>query len=305
VGTNDFMDVMHVLVAFVRVAEEGSFSAAARQLGVTPSAISRQVSRLEKFMGVRLLHRTTRHLRLTEAGLEALERGREMIESAQAALQVAEGHMRVPKGLVRMSAPKAFARHVLQEHLLTFLKCFPEVDLQLIVTDRQVDPIRENVDLMVRLTDNPPQGLAARRLLPVRQLVVASPSYLNSHPTILVPQDLTRHSCLSLGEQERDSHWRFLRDNEVIEVLVRGRYTINHSEMRLEAVEAGLGIGCVPDFVASSSIKTGKVVHLLSEWTFESNYHGAAYLVFAASRHTTPKIRVLIDHLVGALKDSA
>jgi DNA-binding transcriptional LysR family regulator len=302
VGTNDFMEVMQELVAFVRVAQAGSFSAAARQLGMTPSAVSRQVSRLEKAMGVHLLHRTTRQLRLTDVGLEALQRGCEMIEAAQASLQVADGHMRSPKGLVRMSAPKAFARRVLQPHLLTFLKSHPAVDLHLIVADRLVDPLRENVDLVVRLTNDPPPGMVARPLMPVQQLVVASPEYLASHDPILAPQDLMNHRCLSLGEQERDNRWRFAREGESIEVLVQGRYTVNHSEMRLEAVEDGLGVGCIPDFMARGALQAGKVVRLLPDWSFESNYHGTAFLLSATSRYTAPKVRVLIDHLVAALQ---
>ena len=110
--TDDFLEVMHELVAFVRVAETGSFSAAARQQGVTPSAISRQVARLEKTMGVSLLQRTTRQLRLTDGGLEVLTHGRAMVAAAQATLEVAEGHVGEPQGLVRVSAPKAFARHM-------------------------------------------------------------------------------------------------------------------------------------------------------------------------------------------------
>ncbi len=302
--TDDFLEVMHELVAFVRVAEVGSFSGAALQLGVTPSAISRQVSRLEKAMGVSLLRRTTRQLRLTEAGLAVLEHGRVMVSAAQASLQVAEGHIGTPKGLVRMSAPKAFSRHVLEPVLLDFLVKHPAVDVHLLVVDRIVDPLREGVDLVVRLTDDPPQGMVARPLMPVRQLVLASPGYVAGHSAVHVPEDLMGHSCLAIGEQERDSRWRFMRDKESVEVTVKGRYTLNHSEMRLAAVQAGLGIGCVPDFVARESLTAGRVTRLLPEWAFDTNYQGMAYLLFAGSRYTAPKVRVLIDHLVAALSQA-
>lgn len=303
--TDDFLEVMHELVAFVRVAEAGSFSAAARRHGMTPSAVSRQVARLEKTMGVSLMQRTTRHMRLTEAGMEVLQRGREMIAAAEASMRVADGHVGSPRGLVRISAPKAFARHVLHQPLMTFLHSYPDVDLHLLATDQPVDPLREGFDLVVRLTDDPPQGMVARALLPVKQMVLASPSYLASHPSIALPEDLMTHSCLSIGEQERDSRWRFVRGDDEVEVAVAGRYTLNHSVMRLEAVEAGLGVGCAPDFVALDAIAEGRVVQLLSEWAFDTNYQGMAYLLFSASRYTTPKVRVLIDHLVGALKPLA
>lgn len=299
--TDDFLAVMHELVAFVRVAEAGSFSAAARRYGNTPSAVSRQVARLEQAMGVSLLQRTTRQLRLTEAGLEVLERGREMVNAAEASLRMAEGHVGTPKGRVRISAPKAFARHVLQQAVLSFLKKHPDVDVHLLVVDRPVDPLREGVDLVIRLTDDPPPGMVARALMPVRQLVLASPSYLASHEDIRTPEDLMAHSCLSIGEQAGDSRWRFSRGNDAVALTVAGRCTVNHSEMRLAAVEAGLGVGCVQDFVAHDALAAGRVVRLLPEWTFDTNYQGMAYLLFSASRYTTPKVRVLIDHLVAAL----
>ncbi len=299
--SNDFLDVMQELVAFVRVAEAGSFSAAARAQGVTPSAISRQVARLEKALGLALLQRTTRQLRLTDAGLAVLEHGRAMVAAARATLEVAEGHVDVPRGRVRLSAPKAFARQVLHRPVLDFLQRYPEVDVHFLVQDRAVDALREGVDLVVRLTDDPPPGMVARALCLVQQWVVASPAYLAAHPPVHTPDDLMAHSCIALGEQERDGRWRFVRGDEAVEVAVTGRYTVNHSEMRLAAVEAGLGIGCMPDFGAREALAAGRVVRLLADWTFDTHYQGTAYLLFAASRHTAPKVRALIDHLVAAL----
>lgn len=304
-GSNDFLDVMQELVAFVRVAEAGSFSAAARAQGVTPSAISRQVARLEKALGLALLQRTTLQLRLTDAGLAVLEHGRAMVAAARATLEVAEGHVDVPRGRVRISAPKAFARQVLHRPMLDFLQRYPEVDVHFLVQDRPVDALREGVDLVVRLTDDPPPGMVARALCPVQQWVVASPAYLAAHPPVHTPDDLMAHSCIALGEQERDGRWRFVRGDEAVEVAVTGHYTVNHSEMRLAAVEAGLGIGCMPDFGAREALAAGRVVRLLGDWTFDTHYQGTAYLLFAASRHTAPKVRALIDHLVAALAPAA
>lgn len=308
-GSNDFLDVMQEMVAFVRVAEAGSFSAAARAQGVTPSAISRQVARLEKALGLALLQRTTRQLRLTDAGLAVLEHGRAMVAAARATLEVAEGHVGVPRGRVRISAPKAFARQVLHRPVLDFLQRYPEVDVHFLVQDRPVDALREGVDLVVRLTDDPPPGMVARALCPVQQFVIASPAYLAAHAPVHTPDDLMHHSCIALGEQERDGRWRFVRgegaNEEAVEVAVTGRYTVNHSEMRLAAVEAGLGIACMPDFGARAAIAEGRVVRLLSDWTFDTRYQGTAYLLFAASRHTAPKVRALIDHLVAALDPGA
>ena len=307
------------MVTFLRVAELGSFSAAAAQLGVTTSAASRQVTRLEKELGVQLMQRTTRQLRLTAAGLEALARCGELVTAAQGTMQIAQRYTGDPRGQVRISAPKAFAKRVLHPLLLTFLQRYPEVDVQLIVADRDIDPIREEVDLVVRLTQHPPEGLVARPLRRVQQVLCATPHYLAQHPAITHPQDLMAHSCLSLGEQPNDHHWRFRKTgatgkpgktdkadgaanaSEVAQVVVRGRYVANHSEVRLDAVLAHLGVGCLPNFIAHDALQRGDVVPVLPDWEFQANYDGTAYVLWPPSRFLPPKCRVLIDHLAEAL----
>jgi DNA-binding transcriptional LysR family regulator len=298
---NEFLKVLPEMVTFLRVAELGSFSAAAKQLGMTPSAVSRQVTRLETELGVQLIRRTTRQLCLTEPGVEAFGRCSELVAAGQATMQIAQKHMREPKGRVRLSAPKAFARHVLHPQILEFLKCYPDVDVQLIVTDRDVDPIRESVDLVIRLTNDPPQGLAARRLLAVEHILCVTPHYLAQSGQIRHPLDLPGRSCLYLGEHEHDNHWRFCKGNESVEVLVNGRYVANHSEIRLDGVLAHLGVGCLPDFMAREALESGAIRRILSDWEFQANYHGQAYILYPPSRFTVPKCRVLIDHLIAGL----
>jgi DNA-binding transcriptional LysR family regulator len=300
-GMNDFLDVLPEMVAFVRVAELGHFSAAALQLGVTPSAVSRQVKRLEKVLGVQLIQRTTRQLRLTEPGIEAFSRCSELVTAAQATMQVGDQYAGRPRGVVRVSAPKAFARHMLHPVIISFLRKYPEVDVQLIVTDLVIDPIRDGVDLVVRLTSDPPLGLAARRLLPVRQILCATPRYLRQAPRIDHPQDLMAHSCLYLGERERDNRWRFTRGERSVEVVVHGRYIANHSEIRLDGVLADLGVGCIPHFVAREALASGAVNRVLTDWEFQANYAGHAYILYPPTRFSIPKFRALIDHLVGHL----
>lgn len=301
-GTNAFLKILPEMVAFLRVAELGSFSAAASQLGMTPSAVSRQVTRLEKELGVQLIQRTTRQLRLSEAGVEAFEHCRALVAAAQATMQVAQQFTGEPRGQVRISAPKAFARHVLHPLLMDFLERFPNLDIQLIVADRDIDPIREGVDLVVRLTPDPPQGLVARPLMPVRQVLCAAPSYLREKGAIGHPRDLLAHSCLYLGEQERDNRWRFRQGDEAVEVVVQGRYVANHSEIRLDAVRGGLGVGCLPDFMARDALDSGSIVRVLGDWEFQANYQGQAYLLFPQNGFMPSKCRALIDHLAAALR---
>jgi len=307
VGTNSFLKVLPEMVTFVRVAELGSFSAAADLLGMTPSAASRQVKRLEKEIGVQLLQRTTRQLRLTEPGAEAFARCRELVLAAQGAMEIGEQFAARPSGLVRISAPKAFARRVLHAHILEFLRRYSEVDVQLIVADRDVDPIREGVDLVVRLTTKPPEGLVARQLMPVGHILCASPRYLSAHAAIEHPGDLAAHSCLSLGEHERDNHWRFGKkgEKEETEIIVRGRYVSNHSEVRLEGALADLGVAVVPAFVAREALAAGSLVRVLPGWEYRGNYQGHAYILHPPNRFMAPKCRALVDHLMGALSASS
>jgi DNA-binding transcriptional LysR family regulator len=296
------LKILPEMVTFMRVAELGSFSAAASQLGMTPSAASRQVARLEKELGVQLIQRTTRQLRLSESGIEAFAHCRDLVAAAQATMQVTQRFVSEPRGRVRVSAPKAFARHVLHPLLMAFLERYPDVDIQLIVADRDIDPIREGVDLVVRLTRDPPQGLVARPLMAVRQVLCAAPRYLQEKGAIGHPRDLLAHSCLYLGEQERDNRWRFCKGDEVVDVIVQGRYVANHSEIRLDGVLSGLGVGCVPDFVARHALDSGAIVRVLDDWEFQANYQGQAYLLFPPNSFMPSKCRALIDHLAAALR---
>lgn len=166
------------MVVFVKVVEAGSFSAAARQLGSSPSAVSRSIARLEKALAIRLLQRTTRKLRLSDAGEEVFRRCREMAGAAQAVMDLSGRFTREAEGLIRVSVPKAVGRYVIHPHMPEFLRRYPKVDVQLILEDRYVDLIDDNVDLSIRITDEPPPGLVGRELFPIEHLLCATPQYL-------------------------------------------------------------------------------------------------------------------------------
>ena len=172
---NNPLDSLPDMAVFARVVDAGSFSAAARQLGIAPSAVSRQVARLEGVLRVRLLERTTRKLRLTEAGTAAYTRCQAMVAAAREVLALSDTSTTTPRGLVRISMPKAFGRLVVHPLMAAFLQQYPEVDVQLVITDRTVDLFEEAIDLAIRITDTPPPGLAGRPLMRIRHLACASP----------------------------------------------------------------------------------------------------------------------------------
>ena len=300
-GTNQAADLLPYMAAFAHVVEAGSFSAAAREIGSTPSALSRQIARLEQRLGLRLLERTTRQLRLNEAGQAFYAQCRQALQAADAALALSEGMMRSPRGQVRLSVPKAYGKFLIAPLMGPFLQRYPEIDVQLRISDLSPDLIEDGFDLMVQVTDQPPEGLAGRPLGEVRQLLCASPEYLARHGTPDHPQALLRHSCLYLGETAGDHRWHLRRDGEQQVVAVHGRFVSNHSEARLQAALAHLGITCLPHFTAAEALAAGRLVEVLPGWRYTGSYQGAAWLLWRQDRQLPPKLRVLIDFLAAQL----
>jgi len=292
------------MAVFVRVVEAGSFSAAARQLGTTASAVSRQVARLEQELSLRLLERTTRQLRLNEAGNEFYAHCRAMLDAAEQALAIGERLMSRPRGLVRLSVPKAYGKFVISPLMPNFLRRYADVDVQLHISDQSPDLIEDGFDLLVKVTDQPPEGLAGKPLGPVRQLLCASPHYLQQQGTPQHPQELLRHSCMFLGENAGDNRWHFSNGDQQEVVTVRGRYISNHSEARLDAAVGDIGITVLPQFTAAQALAEGRLREVLPQWRYTGSYQGAAWLLWRQNLHLPPKQRVLIDYLSEALTTS-
>ncbi|MBO5392694.1 MAG: LysR family transcriptional regulator, partial [Pseudomonas sp.] len=289
------LSLLAEMVVFVKVVEAGSFSEAARQLGTSPSAVSRSVARLEKALAIRLLQRTTRKLGLTDAGEEVFKRCDEMACSAQAVMDLSGRFTREAEGLIRLSVPKAVGRYVIHPHMPEFLRRYPKVDVQLILEDRYVDLIDDNIDLSIRITDQPPPGLVGRQLFPIEHLLCATPQYLAGHGVPQQPEDLRDHSCIYLGETPADARWKFRQGGRSVTVGVRGRYAANHTGVRLDAVLQHIGIGSLPYFTARQALEEGRVVQVLPEWDFIASYHGGAWLLQTPTRYLPPKLRVFID----------
>ncbi|GAB2787511.1 LysR family transcriptional regulator [Halomonas shantousis] len=293
------MGLMPYMAVFVKVVECGSFSGAAERLGTTASAVSRQVASLEAALSVKLLERTTRKLRLSEAGVEAYVRCCHLVESCQAVMEVTSRFNSSPQGLVKLSVPKAFGRKLVGPHIPAFLRMYPDISVQLMLTDNPVDLISDDLDLMIKITDMPPLGLAARPLTNVCHVLCATEKYLSEHGIPLHPRDLAQHSCLYLGEIPSDNRWQFRHKgtNECVNVTVSGRFVTNHSEARLDGVLEDLGIGCLPVFTAEEALKKGRIVQVLPDWHYVTSYFGMAWILYQPNRYLSPKCRVLIDYL--------
>lgn len=297
----DLFALLPDMATFARVVETGNFSLAARQLGSTPSTVSRQIKRLEEALGARLVERSTRQVRVTEAGAEVYRYCRDMVGSAAGAVDAA-GQSGKPQGRVSISAPTAYAKTVIHPLIPDFLREYDDVDVHLVFTDRDIDPLRDGIDLVIRLTRTPSPGLAGRQLGAVRWLLAASPAYLAARGTPGAPRDLGQHDCLSLGESADDQRWRLRRGTQIQTVEVRGRYLANHVGARLEAALEHWGIASLPDFAAADALRRGELVEVLADWTFEPRaYLGPVWLLYPPNRFMPPKMRALIDYLARRL----
>ncbi|EMK6667455.1 LysR family transcriptional regulator [Vibrio fluvialis] len=286
------------LATFILVVNEGSFTAAAHKLGVTPSALSKLITRLELALSVKLFERTTRKLIITQAGQKVYDQCLVMVNAAQQAVELSGSDHTEPSGALTVAAPEAFLNSVLQPFVVPFLKKYPQIQLKLRAADGEIDLFKHNIDVAFKLTDKPDENLVLRELCKTNLVLCASPDYLEERGVPTHPTHLTEHDCLYLAETDKDHLWDFLKDDEFHTVSVSGRYAVNHSQMRLNGVKNGLGIGIFHDFVVQDALAEGKVVQLLKDWTIKSNYHGAIAMQYAQTKYMPARLRVFIDYVM-------
>ncbi|MRW85035.1 LysR family transcriptional regulator [Pseudoduganella sp. FT26W] len=289
------------MAIFAQVVDSGGFSAAARHLGVTTSAVSRHVARLEAHLGGRLLLRTTRALSLTELGQQVHAACARMLSTAREVHAMAGSYSARPNGVIRVSAPVVFGLTWLAPRLPDFLAQYPEVDVRLTLIDRTVDLAEDGVDLAIRIARDLSPGLAARPLCAMRYVLVASPAYLARHGAPAAPDDLPSHACCYLGYGSFGPDWRMKRGDEQVDIHVASRLTINNSAAIVTLAEAGGAIGLVPDFAARAALEAERLQLLLPDWEFDDPYTGSIHAVYTPGRHLALKVRALIDYLVQAV----
>ena len=297
-NTNKLIASLPDMAILVTVVEEGSFSAAGRKLAITPSAVSRQIARLERNLSIKLIERTTRKMQLSAQGKPVYELCRTMLSAAREVAAITHLSNTDLQGVIRIAAPKAVAKHLLEPLLISFAQQHPQISLHIKVTDFIVDPIHNEVDLLVSLAQHPNLGLISKDLTPVKIVLCASADYMAQHAELNCPQDLTNHSCITLGEGDDSGVLQFSRGRQKAVVEVSGRYSVNHSEMRLNAIKQGLGVGLLPDFVARDELDKGDLVEVLPSWTIKHNYQGTVRLQYAQSKYIPERLKLLVKHLV-------
>ncbi len=287
---------------FIAVMETRSFVGAAGKLGTSSGQASKLLSRLEADLGVRLLNRTTRSVSPTEAGRAYHERLRPLIEELDTLDLDIRNISQSPRGRLRLTAPLTFGILELAPALNEFAGRYPDIELDVSFSDRVVNLVDEGFDMAVRVGRPDDSSLIIRKLCAVRIMVVAAPAYLDRHLPPETPEDLTRHSCIIDANFRDPLRWPF-KDavGQVQNVSVDGRIRYSNAEACLQAAEAGLGLACVPGFVAGEAIRSGRVVCILQG--FEPDPYDV-HVLYPHSRHLATKVRLLVDALGKRYRDT-
>jgi DNA-binding transcriptional LysR family regulator len=289
-GTFDGIELLTLVV------EAGSFAAAARKRGVTPSAVSRRIATLERDLGVPLLARTTRSLRLTQDGQAFHERCVRILEELNEARDAMARARKRPAGLLRVEAPLALGREVIAPRLPPFLERYPEIRLDLTLRDQLVDPIAEGLDLVVRIGTLADSTLIARRLGSSRLVFCASPAYLRRHGTPRTPADLARHQCLGYLTEGRPRPFEFVSQAGVQLVQIAGPCHANDADVLRQLAVAGRGVVALFDFLVAEDLARGALVTLLADHPSSS---WPIHALYPKNRHLVPKVGVFLDFLAG------
>jgi DNA-binding transcriptional LysR family regulator len=284
------------MAAFVRVVDSKGFSAAAAGLGLTPSAVSKLVTRLETRLGVRLLQRTTRALHLTEEGEVFYAAAQRIVGEIETLEDQITGHSGTPQGLLRVTTSLAFASHQLAPVLSEFLARHPLVQLDLLPTDRVIDMVEEGVDIAIRIGRLADTSFMARKIGEDKRLICAAPSYLARHGTPRRPEELARHNCIVSRERAYLNRWAFKIDGQVSEIEVGGRVAISEGEMQMQLALQGIGIARLTRLTLARAIRDGALVPLLDD--FSADEPVAIHAVYPHRRHLAAKVPAFVNFLI-------
>jgi len=297
------LDLLAGLRTFVRVAESGSFSAVAREIGATQPAVSRQISALEQHLDARLIQRTTRSLTLTEDGRDLLDHARRVLDCVEEA-EVAVGRRQgTPSGLVRIATPSTFGRLYVAPRMRRLLDRYPELSVELHMSDSVTDMIAGGIDLAIRGGVVQEASLVARRIGSSARSVVASTDYLDRNGTPLHPSDLARHSCIAFLQGAAPNEWRFNGPDGAVSVEIGGRFRTDSSDALREAVMAGVGLALASSWVFGADLTSGRAKAVLQRYQAEQV---PIHAVYPSRRNLAPRTRAVIDFLLDEFRlDSA
>jgi DNA-binding transcriptional LysR family regulator len=289
------MDKLASIRAFTRVVEQGGFAAAARELRLSRSAVNKYVIDLEQELGVQLLARTTRKVTPTENGQAYYERCRAILADLEEADVAVTRLQSEPRGLLRVNAPMSFGTLHLGGAVADFMEKHPQLQIQLVLSDQQIDPVQEGFDLTLRIADLPSSSLVARRIVPARRVVCASPAYLERRGVPKHPDDLRQHDCLAYGHLATGNQWKLVGADGDHWIRIPWTLCTNNAEVLRDAAVAGRGIALLPTFIAGADLQEGRLRTVLPEYQAPEI---SVYAIYPQTRHLSVKVRLFIDFLV-------
>jgi DNA-binding transcriptional LysR family regulator len=284
------------ITAFALAVETGGFSAAARQLGLTPSALSKLIGRLEDRLGSRLLHRTTRRLKLTSEGEVFYTRVRPILTALDEAENEVSEAAATPRGQLRLRCGIAFGMHQLTHAIPRFLARYPDISLDLTFSDQPAPQAEESFDLALRFGIPDEMTAVVRHICNVGRVICAAPAYLERYGTPRTPDDLQRHNCLWITSLPALRRWPFDTDEGIRVVHIDGNVAVNNGETVLQLALAGVGITRLTDVTVGAALASGALVPILTDWHHVEPVPLVA--TYPSGRHLTAKVRAMIDFLV-------
>jgi DNA-binding transcriptional LysR family regulator len=287
-------DQLAAMAIFARIVEMRSFTEAAQDLGLSKSALSKELARLETALGVSLLKRTTRRVDVTEVGRAYYGYCARMVGEMKSADAFLKQFQEEPFGNLRLAAPVTFGNRVIVPLLASFIKGYPHVQADLELTDRAVDVAEEGLDLAILISRDKPEQLSCIALMPVAWGLYAAPDYLAQHPQIRTPAHLVRHGFLSFRANTLSPALSLQRGKRQVELKVRYLLRSNNSISLMQAAKMGTGIAYLPRYVAEEAVADGTLRQLLPEWGSEQRF---AYATYQESRYLSPRVRLFVEHL--------
>src|SRR5665213_1028210 len=289
------MDRLDAMQAFVAVADLQGFAPAARKLGLSPSAVTRLIAALEDRVGARLLQRTTRQVALTDVGARYLERVRRILGDVEEAEAAAEGERSRPSGRLVVSAPVGFGRLHVSPVMSAYLKRYPEVSAELLLSDQMINLVEDGVDLAVRIGHLPDSTLVARHVGEMRRIVVASKAYLERRGEPDTPQAIASHDTIQFGAATTAPEWRFVEQGRDIRIVCTPRFTTNSSDAAIQYAAQGGGLTRVLAYQAAEAIKAGQLKVVLTKFEPPAL---PIHVVYPTSRLLSAKVRAFIDLVI-------
>jgi DNA-binding transcriptional LysR family regulator len=293
------MDRFHLMSVYVAVAEEQGFASGARRLGLSPPAVTRAVAALEQRLGVKLLNRTTRYVRTTEAGQRYLDDARRVLAAADAVDEAIGGANAVPRGRLTMTAPVMFGRMFVMPAIVDYLQKFPDTEISALFLDRDVNLLEEGVDVAVRIGDLPDSSLRALPLGTVRQVVCASPAYLQRHGKPSSPEDLATHTLIASSAVSNALSWRFSSEQGDRSPRLKPRLTVTSNDAAIEAALRGFGITRLLSYQVARHVADGELQLLLETFEAESR---PIHVVHREGRLASATVRSFIDFIAAKLR---